>query len=92
MLLAFAKHVSSQVAAASLRPDIFKRARVTPSRAAVYVMMAVMVGSCMLRTVPDSTMYGLLYNYNVIALVAVWSPLVIAGACPCLGRVRCVSV
>ena len=55
-------------------------------------MMAVMVGSCMLRTVPDSTMYGLLYNYNVIALVAVWSPLVIAGACPCLGRVRCVSV
>jgi hypothetical protein len=47
--------------------------------AAVYILMAIVCGSCVLRVVDGSTMYGLLYNYNVVALVSAWSPLVLAG-------------
>lgn len=47
--------------------------------AVVYVLMAIVCGSCVLRVVDGSTMYGLLYNYNVVALVSAWSPLVLAG-------------
>jgi hypothetical protein len=50
-----------------------------PRTAAVYILMAIVCGSCVLRVVDGSTMYGLLYNYNVVALVSAWSPLVLAG-------------
>ncbi|KNC85776.1 hypothetical protein SARC_02040 [Sphaeroforma arctica JP610] len=57
----------------------------------VYLVMAWVCGFCVLRQVIDtrasadanstvySTEYGLLYSYDVVAMVSIWSPLVYAG-------------